>query len=95
LLIVYGANSVNAFSKDGMASLVVDNDAVHSLKSTGSAGELRAVMKRADVFCKSGTMVCVVEDDHPSRERLLRLYSKFGFATLGTIMKRTLSWATS
>ena len=93
MIVVYGPNSVVAMTDAGWAQVTVDNDAAHSLTGSGDPATLRAVMRRAEAFCKSGTMVCVVEHGNPHKEKLTSIYQRFGFKDIGIIMKRRLKWA--
>lgn len=88
MIIHYGPNSVSAISPNGFATLMVQRDAVHSLKGNGDPATLRAVCRRAEALCIGDTMVCVVEHDNPLKDRLIRLYAKFGFRDIGLILKK-------
>jgi hypothetical protein len=85
-MICYGPNNVVATSEKGFAMLYVENDAVHSLESRGDPACLLAVMRRAEAFCRSGRLLCVVEFSNPLRRKLRKVYKKFGFNPVGTAM---------
>ena len=90
MIVTYGPNSVVAVSETGYATVLVENDAVYGLQASGDVGCLRAVMRRAEVFCKSGRLMCVVDDSNPLKEKLLKVYAKFGFNRVGIAMSREL-----
>ena len=90
MIAVYSRNSVMCMTSKGFAHVVVDNNAAHSLTGNGDPQTLLGVMRRAEVFVKGDTMVCVVEFNNPLRRRLRKVYRKFGFNPVGTIMEKVI-----
>lgn len=91
MIIAYGPDSILAVSGKGYARLVVENDCVHSLEGKGDPSLVRAVCKRAEALAKGNRMICVLEDDNPMKEKLLKMYQRFGFDRIGITMERRLT----
>ncbi len=91
MIVSYGSNNVVAISPKGFAMLYVENDAVHSLESKGDPSCLLAVMRRGDIFCRSGRLLLIVDHANPLRRKLRKIYRRFGFAPVGTAMVKEIS----